>query len=367
MSRLFETYPLGARCLQNHIAMAPMTRARNPNLIANEQTALYYRQRATAGLIVSEGTPVSPEGQGYIAVPGIWSSEQVAGWRLVTDAVHEEGGTIFAQLWHVGRMSHTSLQPAGGAPVSASNKAPAKSPKNMAFINNEDGTQGFAAPSEPRALATDEVSRVTQDFVHAAKNAIRAGFDGIEIHAANGYLFEQFINPVINDRSDKYGGSLENRLRFLLETVDAVSEAIGCDKVGVRLAPNNRVFDMPAYPESEATYLVIARELSTRNVAYIHLNDNFSSGGADISASYLHQFRQAYTGTLILAGQMTKARAQQLVGEGIIDLAAFGQPFISNPDLVTRLKEELPLTPPHRATYYGGSHEGYTDYPNASV
>ncbi|TYL41423.1 alkene reductase [Dickeya sp. ws52] len=367
MSKLYETYQLGTYRLQNHVAMAPMTRARNANLIANEQTALYYRQRAATGLIVSEGTPVSPEGQGYIAVPGIWSDEQVTGWKLVTNAVHEEGGVIFAQIWHVGRMSHTSLQPEHGAPVSSSNKAPAKSPKTMAFINNEDGTQGFADPSEPRALETDEVARVTQDFVKAAKNAIAAGFDGIEIHAANGYLFEQFINPVINDRCDQYGGTLENRIRFLLETVDAVSDAIGPDKVGIRLAPNNRVFDMPAYPESEATYLVIAQELSKRHLAYVHLNDNFSSGSSDISEAYLREFRKAYTGTLILAGRMTKERAESLIDEGVVDMAAFGQPFIANPDLVERLQKGLPLATPNRATYYGGGSEGYTDYPKASI
>lgn len=363
MSKLFENYQFGTRRLQNHIAMAPMTRARNPDRIANEQTALYYRQRATAGLIISEGTPVSPEGQGYIAVPGIWSIEQVDGWRLVTDAVHDEGGTIFAQIWHVGRMSHSSFQPNGGAPVSSTNKAPAKDPKSMAYVYNEDGTPGFADPTPPRPLETEEVSRVTHDFVNAALNAVKAGFDGIEIHAANGYLFEQFINPLVNDRDDKYGGSLENRVRFLLETVDAIVRVIGAAKVGVRLAPNNRQFDMPDYPENEATYLYIAAELSKRGLAYVHLNDNHALGVSVISESFLRAFRKTYFGCLILAGSMTKVRAERLVQEDIIDLAAFGQPFIANPDLVERLQKEVPLAIPDRKTYYGGGIEGYTDYP----
>lgn len=366
MTKLFDTYSMKKRDLANHIAMAPMTRARNPDCVANELTALYYRQRATAGLIVSEGTPVSPEGQGYISVPGIWSAAQVAGWKKVTDAVHQEGGTIFAQIWHVGRMSHASLQPAGGAPVSSTDKAPAKDPKNMAFVHLPDGTPGFVDPTPPRPLSTEEVGRVTQDFVKAAINAVDAGFDGIEIHAANGYLFEQFINPLINDRTDRYGGSLGNRVRFLMETVDAIAAAIGADRVGVRLAPNNRQFDMPEYADNEATYLHIGKELSKRGIAYVHLNDNHAHGVSVVGEPFLRDFRQVFPGTLILAGSMTKARAERLVDEGVIDLAAFGQPFISNPDLVARLKTSAALAPPDRATYYGGGAEGYTDYPAVS-
>lgn len=365
MTALFQTHPLGRLTLANRIVMAPMTRSRNPDCIANTQTALYYSQRATAGLIVSEGTPISPEGQGYIGVPGIWSPEQVAGWQWVTDAVHGSGGVIFAQLWHVGRMSHSSLQPNQGMPVSSTNKAPAHSEKSMAFIYLEDGSAGFADPTPPRPLRTEEVARVINDYVLAAQNAIEAGFDGIEIHAANGYLIEQFINPVLNDRTDIYGGTLENRTRFLFETVDAISSAIGADRVGIRLAPNNRQFDMPEYPENEATYLYIGEELSKRGLAYIHLNDNFALGISVISDAYLQAFRKVYSGTLILAGAMTKERAQRLIADGTIDLAAFGQPFISNPDLVERLRNDRPLAKPDRATYYGGNEKGYTDYPSA--
>ncbi|WP_306392781.1 alkene reductase [Telluria beijingensis] len=366
MTKLFQPYELGPRKLANHIAMAPMTRSRNPDLVADSRTALYYRQRAGAGLIVSEGTPVSPEGQGYIGVPGIWSAQQVAGWKLVTDAVHEEGGTIFAQIWHVGRMSHASLQPDGGAPVSVGTTAPARTDKNKAFVYLEDGSPGFADPTPPRALATDEVARVTADFVAAARNAIAAGFDGIEIHAANGYLFEQFLNPVLNDRSDQYGGTLDNRARFLLETVDAIATAIGPERVGVRLAPNNRQFDMPAYDANEATYLHLAAALGQRGIVYVHLNDNWALGAPVIGEPFLRRFRAAYTGTLILAGAMTNERARRLVDEGTIDLAAFGQPFIANPDLVRRLERGIALAMPDRATYYGGGSEGYIDYPAAA-
>jgi len=366
LTKLFQPYQLGGRTLANRVAMAPMTRSRNADLVADERTALYYRQRASAGLIVSEGTPVSPEGQGYIGVPGMWSAAQVAGWQRVTDAVHEEGGTIFAQIWHVGRMSHASLQPEGGAPVSAAARAPAPSASNKAFVYLEDGSAGFADTTPPRALSTDEVARVTGDFVAAARNAVAAGFDGIEIHAANGYLFEQFFNAQLNDRTDRYGGARENRVRFLLETVDAVAAAIGAQRVGVRLAPNSRLFDMPAYDDNEATYLHLAAELGRRGVVYVHLNDNPSQGTPAISEPFLRQFRDAHTGTLILAGAMTKERALRLVDEGTIDLAAFGQPFIANPDLVARLERGIALATPDRATYYGGGPEGYIDYPAAA-
>jgi 2,4-dienoyl-CoA reductase-like NADH-dependent reductase (Old Yellow Enzyme family) len=362
MTELFQPYRFAGHSLNNRFVMAPMTRARRPDYVADAETALYYRQRATAGLIVSEGTPVSPEGQGYINVPGIWSAEQVKGWRLVTDAVHDEGGTIFAQLWHVGRMSHVSLQPGGAAPVSSTSQ-PARDPKSMAFVFLEDGTTGFAEPSVPRPLTTEEMARIAADFANAGRNAHAAGFDGVELHGANGYLFEQFLNPVLNDRTDRYGGSLENRARLLLETVDALIAAIGAHRVGIRLAPFNRQFDMPVYDDGGETYLFLAHELSQRQVAYVHLNDNWAAGHSVIGEAFLRRFRQAFDGTLILAGAMTFERAQRLVDEGLIDLPAFGQPFIANPDLVERLRQGAPLAQPDRATYYGGGSAGYTGYP----
>ncbi len=362
MVDLFKPYAFAGNCLANRIVMAPMTRARRPNYLADAETASYYHQRATAGLIISEGTPVSPEGQGYINVPGIWSPDQVAGWKLVTDAVHQEGSTIFAQLWHVGRMSHVSLQPNGGQPVSSTNK-PARDPKSMAFVFLEDGSTGMVEPSVPRALETGEVARVVEDFVRGARNARDAGFDGIELHAANGYLFEQFINPALNDRTDQYGGSVENRTRVVLETVDAMIEAIGAERVGIRLAPFNRQFDMPVYDDGGETYLFLARELTKRRIGYVHLNDNWAAGRSVINEGFLRQFRDAFDGTLILAGAMTIERAQRLVDENLIDLPAFGQPFIANPDLVERLRRGAPLATSDRDTWYGGGSAGYTDYP----
>ena len=271
MTELFAPYDLAGTTLANRIVMAPMTRSRNPDLIANALTAQYYAQRASAGLIVTEGTPVTPAGQGYIGVPGIWSAQQTAGWQLVTDAVHAKGGRIFAQIWHVGRMSHSSLQPDGGAPVSASAVPVAESPYSFAFITLPDGTPGRAPPTPPRAMQTDEVAQLVQTFADAGANAVAAGFDGVEIHAANGYLFEQFLNPNVNQRQDQYGGSRDNRLRFTLEVVDALVARIGADKVGIRLAPNGFVFDMQPYPDNRETYLQLARELDARGIAYLHL------------------------------------------------------------------------------------------------
>jgi len=362
---LFRPFDLAGLPLHNRIAMAPMTRARNPGAVANALTAQYYRQRASAGLIISEGTPVSPQGQGYIDVPGIWSAEQVAGWTLVTDAVHAAQGAIFAQLWHVGRMSHASLQPDGGQPVSAGTRPVASDPKNTSFVYLDDGSRGHADPMPPRALRTDEVPGIVSDFVRGAENAIAAGFDGIELHAANGYLFEQFLNPITNDRQDPYGGELRDRARLILDTVDAMAARIGAHRIGVRLAPNSQVFDMPAYAENEASYLYLAEELGKRGLAYVHLNDNYPHGAPAIGEAFLKAFKQAYGGTVILAGGMTRERALQLIEEGIIDLAAFGQPFIANPDLVERLQRDVPLAIPDRSTYYGGGSEGYLDYPPA--
>ncbi|NIK09181.1 2,4-dienoyl-CoA reductase-like NADH-dependent reductase (Old Yellow Enzyme family) [Xanthomonas arboricola] len=365
-STIFQPFDLGDTRLSNRIVMAPMTRARNPEYVANALTATYYGQRASAGLIVSEGTPVSQQGQGYIDVPGIWSQEQVAGWKVVTEAVHARQGKIFAQLWHVGRMSHTSLQPNGADPVSASTRPVASSSKSFAFIYREDGTRGTAEPSPARALETEEVPGIVRDFEQAAQRAIDAGFDGIEIHAANGYLFEQFLNPITNDRVDAYGGSLQNRARLILETVDAVAARIGSRKVGIRLAPNNRQFDMPAYAESEASYLYLAEELARRGLAYVHLNDNHANGSPDMSETFLAAFKRSYGGTVILAGKLTLEWATRLIDQGVIDLAAFGQPFIANPDLVARLQTGVPLATPDRDTYYGGGAEGYIDYPAAT-
>lgn len=363
MKSLFETYDMNGRTLQNRIVMAPMTRARAKDGIADAETALYYRQRAGAGLIISEGTPISQEGTGFAFIPGIWSQEQVHGWQGVTKAVHEQGGKIFAQIWHVGRMSHASLQPDGRQPVSASAR-PARDAQSKAYAFDEHGAAGFVDAGVPRPLETEEIARVVEDYARAAANAIAAGFDGVEIHGANGYLLEQFLNPHVNDRNDRYGaGNVEDRTRFVLEVVDAVVARIGADKVGIRLSPFGKLFDMPHHPLIEETYLHLARTLAKRKLAYVHLKDQGPASAPALSEDFLHSFRTAYPGTLILAGSLDKGRAERFLQEGLIDLAAFGQPFIANPDLVERLRSELPLAKPNRETYYGGNAQGYTDYP----
>lgn len=289
----------------------------------------------------------------------------MAGWKRVTEAVHGAQGTIFAQLWHVGRMSHSSLQPDGGQPVSAGTRPVASAPKNTSFVYLDDGSCGHADPTPARALETAEIPGIVDDFVRGAANAIAAGVDGIELHAAKGYLFEQFLNPLINQRDDRYGSSPPNRARLILETVDAMAQHIGAQRVGVRLAPNNLTFDMPFYPDNKATYLYLAEELGKRGLAYVHLNDNLQAGQSVLREAFLRQLKHAYGGTVILAGGMTRERALQLVEAGTIDLAAFGQPFIANPDLVERLQRDDALATPDRSTYYGGGEAGYLDYPRA--
>ncbi|WP_395589425.1 alkene reductase [Pseudomonas sp. TR47] len=367
---LFESYKLGQGTIGNRFVMAPMTRSRAPEDAAAIETALYYTQRATAGLIVSEGTPISREGQGYLFNPGIYTPEHIAGWCLVTDSVHSVGGKIFAQLWHVGRVSHTSIQEGGAAPVSASSKVAQGA---VAFGYDEDGVAGFLQTSVPRQLSTEDVAHVVRDFAQAAANAIEAGFDGVEIHGANGYLVEQFLNPLVNDRTDRYGSdSLENRLRFVFEVVDAVSARIGKDRVGIRISPYGQLMDMPLYPEIDETYGALCAGLGQRDIAYVHVMDqtNFFLRSETAEArdealkNLLQNCRKDLGSTaLILAGDLTLERAQELIESGLIDLPAFGQPFISNPDLVARLKNGWPLAQPNRDTYYGGGIDGYVDYP----
>jgi 2,4-dienoyl-CoA reductase-like NADH-dependent reductase (Old Yellow Enzyme family) len=370
----FSAYELSGTTLANRFAMAPMTRSRAPEDIATERVALYYAQRAGAGLIVSEGTPISREGQGYLFNPGIFTPEQIAGWRLTTDSVHSAGGRIFAQLWHVGRVSHVSIQPGNKAPVSSTG-APATGAS--AYGYDEQGAAAFVPVSTPRALATDEVGRVVGDFAQAARNAIEAGFDGVEIHGANGYLLEQFINPLVNDRTDRYAAdTIEGRLRFPLEVVDAVVAAIGRERIGIRLSPYGTIQGNPHFPDLEATYLALGEALGARRIAYVHIMDQtgffFMPEGAEPVSEAIHRLLKNWRPNmpetaLILAGGMTMERARGFLDGGLIDLAAFGQPFISNPDLIARLQNDLPLSSPDRATYYGGGAEGYIDYPPAQI
>ncbi|MFJ4145234.1 alkene reductase [Pseudomonas sp. NPDC089734] len=370
MSSLFEPFDLSGTLLTNRIVMAPMTRARAPRDIADEQTALYYTQRATAGLIVTEGTPISREGQGYLFNPGIYSAEQIAGWKLTTDSVHAVGGHIFAQLWHVGRISHPSIQEGGKTPVSPSSMQ-ARGAK--AYGYNEEGKPDQVTPPAPRQLTTDEVERIVQDFAQAAANAIEAGFDGIEIHGANGYLHEQFLNPLVNDRTDRYSATtLENRLRFTLEVIDAVVQRIGAKRVGIRISPYGQLFDMPLHDRIDETYTALAKAIGERGLAYVHLmnQSNFErldkqlQGGIDDNFFSLMRDIKGYMRdtALILAGGMNRERAEQMIAEGLIDLVGIGVDFISNPDLVARMKNDWPLTPADRGTFYGGDARGYIDY-----
>ncbi|XZF12441.1 alkene reductase [Chitinophagaceae bacterium MMS25-I14] len=369
MQTLFSPFNLAGLELPNRIIMPPMTRVRAPQDVATEQMALYYAQRATAGLIIAEGSPISNEGQGYLFNPGIFTTEQIAGWRLVTDSVKSAGGRIFLQLWHVGRISHTSIQQDGRAPVSSTAR---RAVNSNAFAYDEQGQPGFVRSSAPRALETEEIPRIINDFVSAARNAMEAGFDGVEIHAANGYLFDQFINPLINDRTDQYGAAtMENRLRFLLEIVGTISSEIGANKLGVRLSPYGILNDCPHFEDMEETYLEIGRALGKREVAFIHVMDQtgfftMPQGVVPYSEAIKRLFRKWRPDlpktALLFDGSMTKAKAEKLIGEGIIDLAGFGQPFIANPDLVYRFRHGLPLTVPDKKTYYTGGAKGYIDY-----
>ncbi|MFC9293886.1 alkene reductase [Streptomyces sp. NPDC057011] len=356
MKNLFERYSLPSTTLNNRVVMAPMTRARRPDHVPGPDTAEYYRQRAGAGLIITEGVFVSPQAQGYSDVPGLWTDRQRAGWAAVTDAVHDAGGRIFAQLWHVGRVSHTSLQPAGAAPVGPS----ALQAQAHAWVQGV----GFLDASRPRALRTDEIPRLTTDFADAAARAVQAGFDGVELHGAHGFLFEQFLNPHVNDRTDRYGGSVENRARFLLEALDALIDRIGAQRVAVRLSPFTLASGLPADDQAEAMYAYLAPELARRHLAYVHLSDLRLGGAADIPEDFLKTFRAAYDGTILLAGGLDQTRAEELIASDLIDLAVFGRPFIANPDLVERMRHNLPLATPDPDTFYGGGTEGYTDYPH---
>ncbi|NGZ85191.1 alkene reductase [Duganella aceris] len=360
MTTLFSPFKLGRYTLPNRIVMAPMTRARAIDLRPNLDTAIYYQQRASAGLIISEGVPISEEGRGQAYTPGIYNPAQVEAWRKVTRAVHERGGRMFAQLWHVGRASHTSQQVGGLAPVGASDL---KGENVYTWVVGDDGVAGMVPQSQPRQLATEEVARVTSDFVHAARCALEAEFDGIELHGANGYLFEQFINASVNNRSDRYGGSIANRLRFTLETVDAVAAAIGADRVGIRLAPFGRFNDMRPFEQERETWLALASELSKRNLAYVHLSDQETLGEQGIPQGFVAEFRAAYAGTLILAGGYDKQRGVAALDADKADLIAIGRAFIANPDLVERMRHDWPLAEPDRATFYGLGNHGYTDYP----
>lgn len=362
---LFDKYSLNSLALNNRIVMSPMTRSRaGAGEVATDLMAEYYAQRASAGLIISEGTQISQQGQGYAWTPGIYTAEQVAGWKKVTDAVHRAGGKIFAQLWHVGRVSHTVLQPRNAAPVSSSALL-AEGVKVFVDVEGrgpESGVGEMVQHSMPRALRVDEIPGIINDYANAARNAVAAGFDGIELHGANGYLINQFIDSQSNLRADQYGGSLQNRLRFMQEVVAAVSAAIGKERVGIRLAPLTTLMgsrdDTP-----EATYLAAASLLNEAGIAYIHIAEADWEDAPVMPAAFKEALRIIFHGTLIYAGKYNRERAEEALAKGWADLIGFGRPFIANPDLPYRLENNLALNEPKRETFFGGGAEGYVDYP----
>jgi N-ethylmaleimide reductase len=353
-SKLFEPYKLGPITLPNRAVMAPLTRNRAvAGMVPSPLAVEYYGQRASAGLLITEASQVSQQGQGYQDTPGIYSSEQVAGWRKVTDSVHQRGGRIFIQLWHVGRVSHTSLQPNNGAPVAPS----AIRAKGKTFVG---GT--FTDISEPRPLALEEIPGIVEAFRRGAANALEAGFDGVEIHGANGYLLDQFAKDGANKRTDAYGGSIENRARLMLEVAEAVARAAGADRTGIRISPvtpANDVSDSNPQPLFEH----IVDHLNALKLVYIHVIEGATGGPRDIAPFDYASLRRRFKGAYMANNGYDLALADKVLAAGAADLIAFGKLFISNPDLVERLERGAPLNPFDKATFYGGGAKGYTDYP----
>jgi len=358
---LLSPVQAGALTLSNRVIMAPLTRSRagQPGDVPTELNAEYYAQRASAGLIVSEATQISQQGQGYAWTPGIYSAEQEAGWKKVTDAVHASGGRIAAQLWHVGRISHPLVQADGGAPVAPSALVAATS---KCFVVQEDGTPGNVPTAAPRALATAEIPGIVDQYRQATARARRAGFDMVEVHSANGYLLQQFLSTNTNQRTDAYGGSLENRARLTLEAVDAAIAEIGADRVGVRLSPHFVGHDI-ADQDPEAGTLYLAKEFSRRGIAYLHIAEPDWAGGEALSDAFRRQIRDAFKGLLIFCGGYSAAEGDALIASGTADAIAFGRPYLANPDLVERFRAGAELNTPDQSTFYGGGAHGYTDYP----
>jgi len=353
---LLDPYKLGTIDLRNRIVMAPMTRSRAIGNIPNELMARYYGQRAAAGLIITEGTSPSPNGLGYGRIPGIFSGAQVEGWKKVTSAVHSKGGKIFVQLMHTGRIGHPANMPGNAVVLAPSAVRPAGQMWTDAL-----GLQDYPVPT---AMVIEEIKHTEQEYVAAAANAIKADFDGIELHGANGYLLEQFLSPVSNRRNDDYGGSIKNRCRFLLEAIEGAIDAIGKERIGIRLSPYGVASDMPHYPEIADTYKYLSEQLNRLDILYIHIVDHSSMGAPIVPIEIKKDIRERFHGTIILGGGYTKDRAENELQGGLADLISFGKPFINNPDLVERFVNGWPLSKELDAkTFYTPGEKGYADYP----
>lgn len=356
--KLFEPVELGNLQLHNRIVMAPMTRSRAIDNIPNELMAEYYRQRASAGLIITEGVAPSPNGLGYSRIPGIFNQDQIDGWKKVTDAVHQEGGKIFIQLMHTGRVSHPD-----NMPLHAEVVAPSAIQLSGVMYTDTVGPQSYPVP---KSMTIEDIQHAESEYVQAALNAVEAGFDGVELHGANGYLIEQFINPAANQRTDAYGGSPENRSRFAIEVARKVANAIGAERTGIRLSPYGVFNDMVVFDDVIETYEFLATELGKIGLVYIHTVDHSSMGAPEVPDEVKAKIQAAFGGDIIASGGFDKARANNVIENGKATLVAFGKPFLANPDFVYRLKNDLPSNTIDIDTFYTPGEKGYTDYPVAN-
>ncbi len=351
---IFEPYTIGGLTLKNRLVMSPMTRSRAIDNLPNALMAKYYGQRASAGLIITEGVAPSANGLGYARIPGAFTPEQMEGWKLVTDAVHSNEGKIFMQIMHTGRVSHSgNMHPDARIVAPSAIAAPGEMYTDVA------GMQAYETPSE---MTDADIKQAIGEFVTAAKNAVEAGFDGVEIHGANGYLVDQFINPASNHRSDQYGGSIENRSRFAIEVATQVAEAIGSDKTSMRLSPYGVNGGMEKFDGLEDAYTYLAGELGKLNLAYLHIADMSSMGAPTVTESVKEKIKTAFSGTIIRSGGLDKQQANSILQKNKGDLFAFGRPFLANPDLVYRLENDLPLTEGKHESFFTPGEEGYTDY-----
>jgi N-ethylmaleimide reductase len=357
---LFDAFSMGHLTLNNRLVMNPMTRCRaDADGVVGPLVAEYYAQRATAGLIITEGIAPCANGKGYARIPGIWSPEQVAAWKDVTGAVHAKKGKIFAQLMHTGRVSHLANMAAGAKIVAPSALALAGQMYTDAL-----GMQDYPVP---QAMTEADIQQAKAEIVQAASNAMTAGFDGIELHAANGYLLEQFLSPDTNQRTDAWGGSVEKRLRFVLDVARAAAAAIGGDKIGIRISPYGTNSGMGAYPEVEETYLTLLSHLAQAGLVYVHLVDHAAMGAPVVPLAFKKALHQAWPRTFFIGGSFDKTTGQQALNDGLTDLLGLGRAFLANPDLVERFKKDLPLNAPDMDTFFTPGAKGYTDYPVAAI